>query len=85
MSPKNILAIRFVDKKIYPSTFLNNICKVPAPFFLETGENMHTRLTSLKSKFGSKPLHIRKGSAFYIIMVNEHLDKILDNRPIDLV
>ena len=55
----------------------------PATYFGETGENMHTRMKSHESKFRSKQLHIRKGSAFYIHMVNEHPEQTLENKPID--
>jgi hypothetical protein len=55
----------------------------PATYFGETGENMHTRMKSHKSKFRSKQLHIRKGSAFYIHMVNEHPEQTLENKLID--
>ena len=36
-----------------------------------------------ESKFRSKLLHIREGSAFYIHMSNEHEDVSLENEPID--
>ena len=36
-----------------------------------------------ESKFRSKLLHIREGSAFYIHMINEHEDVCLVNEPID--
>ena len=55
----------------------------PATYFGETEENMHTRMKIHESKFRSKLLHIRKGSAFYIHMVNEHPDKTLENKLLD--
>jgi hypothetical protein len=55
----------------------------PARYFGETGENIHTRMKRHESKFRSKLLHIREGSAFYIHMSNEHEDVSLENEPID--
>ena len=54
-----------------------------ASYFGETGENMHTRTKSHESKFRSKTLKVREGSAFYIHMVNEHPDTPLEGKPID--
>ena len=45
---------------------------------------MHTRMKSHKSKFRSKTLKVREGSAFYIHMVNEHPDTELEGKSIDI-
>ena len=55
----------------------------PATYFGETGENLHTRMKRHESKFRSKLLHIREGSAFYIHMLNEHKDTYIMGQQID--
>jgi hypothetical protein len=55
-----------------------------ASYFGETGENMHTRMKSHESKFRSKTLKVREGSAFYIHMVNEHPETELEGKSIDI-
>ena len=44
---------------------------------------MHTRMKVHESKYRSKQLRIREGSAFYVHMVNDHPDEELEGKPID--
>ena len=44
---------------------------------------MHTRIKVHESKFKSKLLRIREGSAFYIHMKNEHSDVEIEGKPLD--
>ena len=60
-------------------------CKLcPATsYFGETGQNMHTRMKKHESKWRSKSLEIRKGSAFYVHMKNDHDDVDISGKDID--
>ena len=52
-------------------------------YFGETGQNMHTCMKKHESKWRSKSLEIRKGSAFYVYMKNDHDDVDISGKDID--